>query len=760
MPLFICACALTAGLYWKFRKRAALMLPIFAILGCLLVVRSLAPTCDVLEDAASARRFVRVEGMVEDIGLTRTGNQRITLRAISFAIGPEQEIHPSTVRLRVFLPEHADDVTLGQRVVVSGLLLELDEQLNPGSFNEAQFLRARGIEYKIFAESLLWAGENYLTPAMRIRLFGLRLAEIFDEVLEPWQAGIMRAMIVGDRSGLDSEVTQNFRYVGIFHILVVSGLHLNILSTTLEKLLLKAKLNRKLTSPIIIAFIIIYTILTGAGIATMRAAVMGTALVLGKLLRQEGGTISSLCLAAILLLLYQPMFLFEVGFIYSFGMVLGLSLGHKPMERLIWRARWKLPRARKFFDNWYTKKYLPTALAAMLAYIPINAYFFFFVSPVKVLMNFILIPSVVIVITFGFLMAVAGLFSSVAAQALSLPVRALLEIYDLVSRGALQMPFSVIRTGRPGFVTMIVLVGVPVGLVYILRIYGMAYHGHMRRLVAAALTAALLSFAMQAVNPNVNVTFLYVGQGDGAVIHCNSSAVIIDGGGAFGRDIGTNTGIFTLLPYLNYRGINQAYAIASHNHLDHTIGIIEAMLEGRVSRLFVAAASVGEDYIGFDLMMQAAEASGTPVSLLQAGDVLQVGRKHFEVLHPEADSAWSGNNASLVIRLIYGDTSVLFTGDIEREAEAAILEAGINVTADVLKIAHHGSRTSTTPEFLAAVSPDVAVMSAGRNNMFNHPHPTTLRTLRADDVPYVITSESGAVLMRTNGRRITIHTMR
>ena len=140
--------------------------------------------------------------------------------------------------------------------------------------------------------------------------------------------------------------------------------------------------------------------------------------------------------------------------------------------------------------------------------------------------------------------------------------------------------------------------------------------------------------------------------------------------------------------------------------------------------------------------------------------MLEIGAMRLEVLYPAALSPYHGNNISLVIRAIHGETGILFTGDIEREAEAAILAAGIDIAADVLKVAHHGSRTSTTPEFLAAVSPDLAVISAGRGNMFNHPHPSTLRTLEGQGVQVMVTADAGAVLLRTDGRGFRIRTMR
>ncbi|MCL2170772.1 MAG: DNA internalization-related competence protein ComEC/Rec2 [Defluviitaleaceae bacterium] len=755
--LGLAAIGMAVGFYAAFRRRVAFVLPVFVILGFLMVGRSLAPTDYRLDYVAARGGFVRIDGVVEDIGLTRRGNQRVTLLARSFAIGPGGEIVESPVRVRVFLPEWAADVDLGRRIVVSGLLMPPDPPLNPGGFDELRHMRARGIEYKLFAETLRIYG-SYPRLSLQIRQFGLNLADIFDKTLSETHAGIMRAMIVGDRSGLDREVVSIFRSVGIYHILVVSGLHLNILSKAFEKLLQKIGIGQRPAGLATIGFIAGYTVLTGAGIATLRAAIMGIVLIIARLARRDYSTIAALALAAVILLAIQPLFLFEIGFIYSFGMVAALSLGHAPMERVLARLRPRIPRARLFFDNWYTKKYLPYAMAAMLAHIPINSFFFYTIAPFAWISNFLLVPSVAIVLILGFLMAIFGLFGTIIPGILALPIGLMLDIYEFVSRGIAAMPFTLLLTGRPRIPVMAVFIAAPLLFIYHMRKTGTVFI--MRKARNFGICAVLVLIITNIWNTNLYLTFLYVGQGDGAVIHRRGNAVIIDGGGVFGREIGENTGVFTLLPYLDYRGIRRASAIVTHNHSDHAIGVIEAMLAGRVSHLFLSAAEYNPGDVIFDLLIYAALYSRTPVTFLQTGDFISKMNMRLYVIYPPADIAWHGNNASLVLRLVYGQNTVLFTGDIEAEAEAMILQSGADIGVCVLSVAHHGSRTSSAPAFLAAASPDLAVISAGRRNMFNHPHPSTMRNLRDFGIPYAITAERGAVLLRLNGRYIQKRTMR
>ncbi|MDR2183201.1 MAG: ComEC/Rec2 family competence protein, partial [Clostridiales bacterium] len=227
------AAAMAIIYFFVYKRKIALIFPVFAVIGAIFIASVMTPGDDVLEEVAARHGFVRIEGTVEDVSQTRTGRQRVSVRAIAFRIGPYEDVHHANPGILAYLPE-GRHVALGQRVLVSGYLLPLDGARNPGGFNEFQFLRSRGIEYKIFAETVS-AYEIILTPTMHIRNFGVRLSHVFDETLPPRAAGIMKAMIVGDRTSLDNEVREMYRSVGMFHILVVSGLHVSILAIAIEK---------------------------------------------------------------------------------------------------------------------------------------------------------------------------------------------------------------------------------------------------------------------------------------------------------------------------------------------------------------------------------------------------------------------------------------------------------------------------------------------------------------------------------------------
>jgi len=756
--LLVCALAITY--FFAYKRKIALIFPAFALLGAFFVVSALAPRDATLEEVAERHGFVRIEGVVQDISLTRTGRQRVALHTSTFRIGPAADVHYAAVGVMAFLPE-GEEAALGQRVVVSGYLLPLDGVRNPGGFNEFQFLRSRGIDYKIFAESVR-AYEVNLTLSLHIRNFGMHLADVFDQVLPPEMAGIMKAMIVGDRSGLDSDVRDAYRAVGMFHILVVSGLHVAVLVAFVERSLKFFGMGLKKRSLITILFIIAFAILTGAGVATVRASIMGIALIASGLLGYENDTPTSMSIAAIILLLYQPLFLFDPGFIYSFSVVAALVFATTPTQKALdmLAARW--PRSRPFLENWYVKKYLAGTIAANMAYIPVNSYIFFEFSPLSPPVNFLLMPSVFFVIVLGFLMAIVGIFGGIgmfAATILGFPIWILLTVYNFVINTSLRLPFSTILTGRPGLFAMVMMTAAIVFFIHTFNT-GHTWASKCRPYIFAGFVLAFVtSFIIGAASPYINTTFLYVGQGESAVISRGRSGLIIDGGGVFGRDVGENMGSFVVMPYLNYRGIGQATAIVTHNHRDHSLGIAEALFAGRIDHLILARANSQPDYYMYDMLLYAAELSGATVTYVTAGDVIEFYDARLYVLFPYGARLASGeNDSSMVLRMVHGGHSILFTGDIEAAAESYLATRG-NLSADILQVAHHGSRTSTTQAFLEAVNPQKAIISAGRNNMFHHPHPSVTRRLYDHGVTYHVTAERGAILVRTSGQSMEIRTM-
>lgn len=747
LPLFVVfAVLLSGGMFWVYRRKIAFALPAFALLGFMLIGNTLSPTSYTMEQTAAREGFVRIEGVVQDVSTTLAGRYRVSVQTDWFSAAPAHEVHYAAVGVQAVLPEGAQAV-LGQRVVLTGYLSTLDTARNPGGFNEWQFLRSRGIEYRLFVEDAA-TYEVSMTLAMHIRNFGLRLSAVFHEVLPENQAGIMSAMVVGDRSGLDRGVRDLYSSVGMFHILVVSGLHVNILSLIfgkgLEKVGVKSRAKRGLAT---IGFIVAFAILTGAGVATIRAAIMGILLILTSIAGFENDTPTSLSIAAIALLIHQPLFLFDLGFIYSFTMVLALVVLTPPMEKLLYVIK-----------NKQVRRFIAFNAAATTVYTLINSHFFFEFSPYSLLANLLIMPTVAVTMGFGLLTAIVGLFSTFLAQIFAFPIWILLSLYQALMEALLHLPFAVVLTGRPHPITLTALTAALMAFTHIAN-KGKNIAKRITAVSAMVFLVMFTVFAAQSLSPQINVTFLDVGQGKSTVISRNGQGIIIDGGGVFGREAGNNVGTFTLIPYLNYRGVNRATAIVTHNSRDHIMGVIEATQAGRVDHIIMATANSEPGRPLYDLLLYQANATGTRITYVSAGDKIDFHGMSLYIIFPYSQRMFAHeNNASIVIRAVYGNHTIILPADIEREAEAH-LAANRNLSAQVLQIAHQGSRTSTTEEFLMNVNPQIAIISAGRNNMYGHPHREVTNRLDQHNIPYFSTATHGAILIRTNGTRMTVNTM-
>jgi len=245
---------------------------------------------------------------------------------------------------------------------------------------------------------------------------------------------------------------------------------------------------------------------------------------------------------------------------------------------------------------------------------------------------------------------------------------------------------------------------------------------------------------------DIMVTFLDVGQGESILIRTNTHAVLIDGGEHRYRNV--------ILDYLRMADVRHIdYVIATHPHSDHIGGLIAVLSSVSVGQVIMP--DVTHNTTTFENFIAVIENRAIPIRLAQVGDMIQAGIINLKVLAPYGTHARL-NDMSVVVRMEHGQTSFLFTGDAESASERQMVSSGMNLSSNVLNIGHHGSHTSTTESFLNAVSPDIAVISLGRNNQFGHPHREVINRLESQNITILRTDELGTIQMITNGDVIAI----
>lgn len=269
----------------------------------------------------------------------------------------------------------------------------------------------------------------------------------------------------------------------------------------------------------------------------------------------------------------------------------------------------------------------------------------------------------------------------------------------------------------------------------------------MKKIIAILL---LFLFLPVSAIADLQVHFLDVGQGDCTIVVCDGEAMVIDGG----PRASSNYVYGYIRRTLQLRQIE--YVISTHPHLDHVYGLSSVLNAAPVDLLLSPV--LEWDSKAFSYMLKYAEKQGTPISVPQEGDTLQLGSATVTILHcwPEAIEYGRTNDSSIVTRIDYGNTSFIITGDAEDWSEYMMIDSGMNLKADVLRVAHHGSNTASTMEFLKAVQPKYAVISVGKDNGYGHPHQEVLERLESIGSTILRTDELGTIVFQSDGESLTI----
>ena len=412
MPFFaLLACVV---LYWVYRYKPVFIFAVFFVVGAWRVEQSVfSHTYEIIADVAFS-------GVVVDTGYTAGGNQRAVVRGL----------HPSTgrrVRVMAYIRPHLPHVRLGQEVTMMGELLPLGHQF--------QQLRSQKIDATMWPENIN-RGDVRRTPMVFLREFRDSLASVYDQILPQRESAVIKSMVLGDRLDLDRELADLYRVMGIFHILSISGLHITVLMLAANRLLSLVVAERRSVG-IVIAVMVLYCLMTGAAVATVRAVTMGGVLVGAKLFYRDYDLLASVSFAGIVLLLHEPLYLSNVGFQLSFAAVFGIGVLTQPVKRLL--AMLNCPRM--------LQTELAVGTAAVVSTYIVFAHHFFEIPLYSVLGNLVVAPTVALIIVSGILVGLIGLVFMPGAELLSGVVYFILRFYEAAAVFFSELPFAMLTTG-------------------------------------------------------------------------------------------------------------------------------------------------------------------------------------------------------------------------------------------------------------------------------------------------------------------------
>ena len=765
-----------------------------------------APAAPVLLDRD--KQEVTIRGQVVNDPESTATRVKFRLALAEIRRGPGSDWQPQDGQVLAFAPPPAELVRLPEReppYIRYGDLLEIPGSLQRpqpfAGFDYPAYLENQGISAILWSHESRWQGPAELGswPGFRARIYDLRrrLARRMDAALPPEPAALAQALLLGLRGQLTEEVVQNFRQTGTSHLLAISGIHFGIL-LALTLGLLRGLLGRRTPAPLLLtlAAVGLYVVLSGASPSVVRAALMGSvylgALALG---RPRATLLPALAFSAVLMTALEPRLMARISFQLSFAAMVGIALAlpwQMAASRAIAAAFQHSSALWRIGGGWPLQGLVSGVIigaAATVATFPLVAFHFKELPLLGLPATLLAAPLLPLALVSGLAAALAGLIHPLLGQAVglaaALPLTALLQLVDGIPG------WTITRDGGNGLgvlawyalliAALLVadrltsgrgLAGrfrIPINREPLPPLLGFTDSGRPRSTgaylglagAAVILAASVLYMGaglFQRADGKLHIHFFDVGQGDSALIVTpQGRQVLIDGGP---DTAGAARALATVMPAWDKR--LDAVAV-THLDADHSRGLLHTLESYRVDTVLVGAKDAESSL--YPQWRRTMERQGYEPVYLTAGQTLTLeeGVK-LEILHPPAiplrGPLWNANNNSLVMRLVYGDMRFLLAGDIAAAAENYLIRRDAPLQSQVLKVAHHGSKSSTTAAFLRAVNPQWAVISAGADNSYGHPHPTImarLEKLMGSEAIYQ-TAQQGTIHFSTDGQRLWVET--
>ncbi len=683
---------------------------------------------------------------------------KLNLIVASHEIYFDQKVRPIHGNILLSLIELDTTFQYGDELVVRGKLRKPKDRRNPGEFDYREYLLAQGIHgiisvnnvYQIkrvstgngnwFLRELVYPTKEYL--------------EYFTRNSFPQQeAALLSGLLIGERGEISRELSDAFSKLGVIHILAVSGSHVAFIILIFMGVIGFLRLPYWLQVWLTIFAIIFYAYLTNLNPPVVRSSIMGALLLLATLLERKTDIYNTLAISALFILVFNPLELFQAGFQLSFFAVVTIVYFYPRLKKL-GRVQHLYNRFKKYAVVHHSLDLLLVSAAAFLGTLPLTIFYFNRIPNFSLPANLLVVPLSFVGLASGLAAAVFGLFMPVVGKLYLAATWFFLHVMIKFVEWASQLPlaqFEVYRfsTGAAVcyFVGLFLLFNFqrPVARRWLI-IYGLV------------LANLLIWKHYGQIQNDLRVMFLDVGQGDAALIRFpNGKNMLIDGGP---RGSHSDAGAWVIAPYLRREGIHQIDALVlSHTDADHLGGFPHVMRNFKVREIWdngqMQDTQLCREYLALIDSLRIIR------RVLRAGAVVDdfAPAKIF-ILHPTdkfiQDNPAKLNDASLSLKLCYGEMDFIFMGDVEEAGEQAIPKLGELLQSEVLKVSHHGSRTSSRQQILDYVHPEVAVISVGEQNKFGHPDVEVMARLSAMKTQVLRTDRDAAVIFETDGRTLKL----
>lgn len=629
-----------------------------------------------------------------------------------------------------------EDVRIGNVLRVSGQLSLFEEERNPGGFSKKKYYQSRKIAANIRSREMTCLEDTVFPIREALSNFRSRWKALLTVYAGERDGGILCAILLGDKAQMDSEIKELYQINGIAHILAISGLHLSFIGLGFYRFVRRMTGSYAVGGTVGITFLVLYILMVGSSVSAVRALIMYVIRVGADLSGRVYDAPTAVAVAAAAVICWRPLAFYDAGFQLSFGAICGVVFLYQTLERneLIVKRN----------------KSVTVSACIQIATLPIVLYHYYEVPVYSVFLNLAVIPLMSVLLAMGLLGSALCLILPDVGSACLFLCRGILRLYEILCQVCSRLPGYRVITGKPE------VIGIMIYYLCLLMV-GIAVYGKFVRhvqagVMAVGVTALILS--CPAVNHRgMEATFLDVGQGDGIFLREEEMTCLIDGGSSNISKVGQ----YCIEPFLKARGVSCLdYVFVTHGDSDHISGIKE--LTRRQDRGIAINCMVFPEQKFWDEELKElctmAERSGIRTAIIHSGQQITGKNLRIECLGPDGRKIeGTGNEASMILSISYGELDLLLTGDVEGQGEEILTEM-LTKEYEILKVAHHGSRNSTGEAFLNKTSPILAVISAGKDNLYGHPHPETMKRLEEKGVFTLCTLRSGAIILKLRGKDV------
>lgn len=645
-------------------------------------------------------------------------------------------VKQKNINLKLYTPKNIC-LEYGDIVYYEGEFFEPERARNEYGFDNRNYLKQKKIGGYIFANKVEIKGKDKFYNLLSVRKI---IKNYLENNFSNQAYGFINGIFLADSSDIDSDIKDNFKKSSLLHILAISGMHINIIVNILNRIFEKLRIHKKKSKIIICILLILYMILIGNPVSCMRAVIMELFDCISFIFNKNPNFKNNIIASLIIICFLNPYNVLNIGLWLSYGGTIGIVYISKFINKKINHIFKPQNKFTRFVSN-----NISVSISVQLLIFPIIIYSFNIISLTGIISNLIISPFIEPLV---YLIIVSSILNFPIL--INYSISFLYKAIELIAK----IGFLNIYIAKPHFITLIIYYSTLFYIILKLKnnfIINYRFFYKKLKIFLILIIVIVLIYNSILIIPNqfLEFDFIDVGQGDCSLILTpKHKSILIDGG----NNIDFDNGQKTILPILINKHIKQIdYLIISHFDSDHVGGLFTILKEYKVKQVIISKQAQYSD--NFKLFMQIINSTQIQTTIVDKGTKIDVENNiYIDFLWPDESNMIDENclnNNSIVCKLYFGKTSILFTGDIEKEAEQQLIQqVSKNLESTILKVAHHGSNSSTISDFVKAVSPKIAVIGVGENNKFGHPNNEIISRLENSGAKIFRTDQMGEIIIK------------